>query len=181
MARPLSRRDDPAYCKEHSKLGQPMSDVNTLHATDLTGLTADLVSAYVSNGNNRVDADALPALIVSVYTALNRLGAPAAATLNEPAVEHKSKSEIKKSFGAEHLISFEDGKPYKSLKRHLSAHRLTPDEYRAKWGLPRDYPMVHPTYSAARSAMAKSMGLGAGGRQPTKAAPKAKPPRKAKA
>jgi len=158
-----------------------MSDENTFHATDLTGLTADLVSAYVSNGNNRVDADSLPALIMSVYTALDGLASLAAATANEPAVEHKSKAEIKKSFGAEHLLSFEDGKPYKSLKRHLSTYGLTPDEYRAKWGLPNDYPMVHPTYSAARSALAKSMGLGAGGRQPAKAAPKAKSPRSPKA
>lgn len=155
-----------------------MSDENTFRTPDLTGLTADLVSAYVSNGDNRVDAEALPALIVSVYAALSGVGAPAVETADGPAVEQKSKSEIKKSLGSEHLISFEDGKPYKSLKRHLAAHGLTPNEYRTKWGLPNDYPMVHPTYSAARSAMAKSMGLGAGGRRPAKAAPKGKSVRK---
>ena len=158
-----------------------MSDDNTFSVQHMTGLTADLVSAYVSNGNNRVDADALPALIMSVYTALNGIGSATAANADELGIAHKSKSEIKKSFGTEHLISFEDGKPYKSLKRHLSTHGLTPDAYRAKWGLPNDYPMVHPTYSAARSALAKSMGLGVAGRQRPKALSKPKPVRQARA
>ena len=78
------------------------------------------------------------------------------------------------------LISFEDNKPYKSLKRHLTTRGMTPADYRAKWGLPSDYPMVHPTYSAQRSELAKAIGLGAKGRQPKGATKPAPKPRKAR-
>lgn len=122
----------------------------------LIELTADVVSAYVSN--NPVPLAELPSLISNVHSALQQqTAAPAqeASELQKPAVP------IKKSVTPDYIICLEDGKQFKSLKRHLSTHHgLSPDEYRAKWGLPADYPMVAPNYAAARSALAKSMGLG---------------------
>jgi predicted transcriptional regulator len=120
-------------------------------------LTADVVSAYVSN--NPVPVGELSKLIADVYTALGRVNgasaAPAEAEPQKPAVP------IKKSVTADYILCLEDGRPFKSLKRHLSAHYgMTPDEYRAKWKLSSDYPMVAPNYAASRSALAKSMGLG---------------------
>ena len=125
-------------------------------------LTADIVSAYVAN--NKLNAAELPALITSTYAALNGVGAPQA----EPETNDqlKTKAEIKKSIGGSHLISFLDGKPYRSLKRHLTANGHTVAEYKARFGLPDDYPMTAPEYSAQRSALAKQLGLGAGGRKP---------------
>ena len=123
---------------------------------DLVQLTADIVSAYVSN--NAVEAGALSKLIEDVHTALVR--APTAASEPEqaplvPAVP------IRKSVTPDYIISLEDGRKFKSLKRHLQGtYGMTPDEYRAKWGLPRDYPMVAPNYAKARSDLAKRMGLG---------------------
>ncbi len=117
-------------------------------------LTADIVSAFVTN--NKVTSEQLSTLIADVHKALVR--APAAAAVPEqkpPAVP------IKKSVTPDYIISLEDGRKFKSLKRHLSGHyNMTPDEYRAKWGLPRDYPMVAPNYAKARSDLAKRMGLG---------------------
>jgi predicted transcriptional regulator len=128
--------------------------------------TIELVSAFVSNSNNRLTPEELQALIRETYATLSSLTAGGATEEQaEPETFTKSKAEIRKSIGADALISFEDGKPYKSLKRHLTGRGLTPADYRAKYGLPADYPMVHPTYSAQRSALAKSMGLGAKGRQ----------------
>ncbi|MHA6688564.1 Ros/MucR family transcriptional regulator [Mesorhizobium sp. A556] len=121
-------------------------------------LTADIVSAYVSN--NPVPAPELASLIASVNAALSGLGQPiepVAPTLT-PAVNPK------KSVFPDYIVSLEDGRKFKSMKRHLGLLGLTPDEYRAKWSLPHDYPMVAPSYSAARSALAKTMGLG---RKPT--------------
>ncbi|CDX38561.1 Putative MucR family transcriptional regulatory protein y4pD (fragment) [Mesorhizobium sp. SOD10] len=118
-------------------------------------LTAEVVSAYVSN--NPVPVGDLPALIDRVHGALKSAGSGAAEKPEAltPAVP------IRKSVTPDYIISLEDGKKFKSLKRHLSVHYgLTPDEYRAKWGLPADYPMVAPNYAAARSSLAKSMGLG---------------------
>jgi predicted transcriptional regulator len=123
--------------------------------TNLAELTADIVSSYV--GQNHVSADALPALIRTVYDGLANLGGAAvvAPTALIPAVP------IKKSITPEFLISLEDGRKYKSLKRHLrTAYNLSPEDYRAKWGLPKDYPMVAPAYAASRSALAKAAGLG---------------------
>ena len=123
---------------------------------DLTSLTADIVSAYVAN--NALSGDKLPDLINSVYGSLSK------ATVRgvEPAkVELKPAIAIKKSLTPEYIICLEDGKRFKSLKRHLRTHYdLSPEEYRAKWGLPHDYPMVAPAYAAARSDLAKTMGLG---------------------
>jgi predicted transcriptional regulator len=119
-------------------------------------LTTDIVAAYVSN--NPVPISALPELIASIAASLNGLvngAAPAEPEPQNPAVP------IKKSVTPDYIVSLEDGKPFKSLKRHLmTSYGMTPDEYRAKWNLPSDYPMVAPNYSKARSALAKSAGLG---------------------
>ncbi|MCP8937098.1 MucR family transcriptional regulator [Alsobacter sp. SYSU M60028] len=119
-------------------------------------LAVDIVSAYVSN--NTVVSGELPSLINDVHKALLTLQSGAA----EPApVELKPAVPVKKSVMPDYIVCLEDGRQFKSLKRHLrTAYGMTADEYRAKWGLPSDYPMVAPNYAAARSALAKSMGLG---------------------
>lgn len=122
----------------------------------LIELTADVVSAYVSN--NPVPVAELPSLISNVHSALQQQTAAPAQEASEP---QKPAVLIKKSVTPDYIICLEDGKQFKSLKRHLSTHHgLSRDEYRAKWGLPADYPLVAPNYAAARSALAKSMGLG---------------------
>ncbi len=127
---------------------------------DLLGLTADIVSAYV--GNNTIVQAELPGLIQQVYAAmaaLDQSGAPVKRENLKPAVP------IKKSVTDEYIICLEDGQKFKSLKRHLSTHyNMSPEEYRAKWGLPNDYPMVAPHYAQTRSDLAKQMGLGQKGR-----------------
>jgi Predicted transcriptional regulator len=119
-------------------------------------IAADIVSAYVSN--NSVAASDLPALIAQVHGALVNLST----VRSEPEVaDLKPAVPIKKSVTPNYIVSLEDGKKFKSLKRHLrTSHNMSPEEYRAKWGLAADYPMVAPNYSASRSALAKSMGLG---------------------
>ncbi len=125
--------------------------------TDLTELVADVVAAYVSG--NKIERGDLPGLIHSVHQAFNSL-ANGAAPAPEPTPLTPAVP-IKKSITPEYLICLEDGKKFKSLKRHLrSRYNLTPDEYRARWGLPADYPMVAPNYAQARSRLAKQMGLG---------------------
>jgi predicted transcriptional regulator len=120
------------------------------------GLTSDLVSAYLSN-NHVAPAD-VPGLIAQVYSALTGLGQTGTASV--PEVAKPTPAQIKKSVTHEALISFEDGKPYKTLRRHLTVRGLTAEEYREKYGLPRDYPMVAPSYSEQRSELARSAGLG---------------------
>jgi predicted transcriptional regulator len=119
-------------------------------------LTAEIVSAYVSN--NSVPAADIPALINQVHTALTRVSGSPVETLAEalkPAVP------VKKSITPEYIVCLEDGKKFKSLKRHLrTQYNMTPEQYREKWNLPPDYPMVAPNYAAARSELAKQMGLG---------------------
>jgi predicted transcriptional regulator len=135
-------------------------------------LSADIVSAYVSR--NSVTPSGLPALIESIHSALTNLGAVEAVPSTEalvPAVP------IRKSISPGFLICLDDGKKFKSLKRHLASHGMTPDQYRAKWGLPDSYPMVAPEYAATRSALAKSIGLG----QLRKDTAKRKPGRASKA
>jgi MucR family transcriptional regulator, transcriptional regulator of exopolysaccharide biosynthesis len=120
-------------------------------------LTAQIVSAYVSN--NTVSSGDIPALIGQVYSALMRVsnGGQVAA----PAEPAKPAVPVKRSITAEYIVCLEDGKKFKSLKRHLrTQYDMTPDQYRAKWSLPPDYPMVAPNYAAARSQLAKQMGLG---------------------
>jgi len=127
-------------------------------------LTAGIVSAYVSN--NSVSATDIPNLINQVHSALMRVSAGQA----EPALElTKPAVPVKRSVTSEYIICLEDGKKFKSLKRHLRTHYdLTPERYREKWGLPADYPMVAPSYAAARSQLAKQMGLGQQRRRRTK-------------
>ncbi|UVK48544.1 MucR family transcriptional regulator (plasmid) [Mesorhizobium sp. AR07] len=128
----------------------------------LIELTADVVSAYVSN--NPVPVGELPALIGQVHTALK--GTAGSVSAKEPEALEPAVP-VKKSVTPDYIICLEDGKKFKSLKRHLSTdYGLTPDEYRAKWGLSGDYPMVAPNYAAARSALAKTMGLGRKPKEP---------------
>jgi len=121
-----------------------------------TELCAEIVAAYVSN--NPVAADQLPQLIRSVFESVSNLSAES----REPAPEQKKPAvTVRKSLQHEHLVCLEDGMKFKSLKRHLRTHHdLTPEQYREKWGLKPDYPMVAPAYAEVRSKMAKTMGLG---------------------
>ena len=144
-----------------------MDNINDIKETLIT-LASDIVAAHVSN--NSVAVEELPALITNVYGALAGLGqeAPAAETPPEPAVS------IRASVKPDHIVCLEDGKKLKMLKRHLATHcNLTPEQYRARWNLPADYPMVAPNYAEKRRELAKQIGLGR--------KPGAKRPRKAKA
>ncbi len=129
---------------------------------EIIEMTADIVSAYV--GNNTVGPADLPGLIQNVHRALAGVSTGSEVVEvapKEPAVP------IKRSITPSFLICLEDGRKFKSLKRHLrTKYNLSPEDYRAKWGLPKDYPMVAPDYAKARSELAKQMGLGQGGRQP---------------
>lgn len=119
-------------------------------------LTADIVSAYVSN--NSVSAGDIPGLINQVHSALMRVSAGQVEVPVEPL---KPAISVKKSITPEYIVCLEDGKKFKSLKRHLrTQYTMTPEQYREKWALPPDYPMVAPNYAAARSQLAKQMGLG---------------------
>ena len=123
---------------------------------ELVNITASIVAAFVSN--NTVASNELPALIAETHAALSRAAGKPAPIERE---EAKPKIAIKKSVMPDFIICLEDGKKFKSLKRHLRTHyNLSPEEYREKWGLPHDYPMVAPNYAAARSQLAKKMGLG---------------------
>jgi predicted transcriptional regulator len=147
---------------------------------DLKTLTAEVVASYVEN--NKVAADELSSLIGRVYGALGDLDKPA--VVAEPETVRKlTPAQIRKSISDDALISFEDGKSYRTLKRHLALHGLTPAAYRAKWGLPAEYPITAPSYSALRSAMALKLGLGKGGvpAAPAPVSPAAKASRAAKA
>ena len=146
---------------------------------DLTSLTADIVSAYVAH--NALTGDKLPDLIGSVYGALSRASVQG---IEPEKVELKPAIAIKKSVMPDYIICLEDGQKFKSLKRHLKTYYdMSPEEYREKWGLPHDYPMVAPAYAAMRSHLAKSMGLGrrskakavAQAEVPTSSAPAEKP------
>ncbi|AZO63225.1 transcriptional regulator [Mesorhizobium sp. M1A.F.Ca.IN.022.06.1.1] len=131
------------------------NESESVASTDILELTAEVVSAYVQK--NAVPANGLPDLIASVNSALSAIGKPSQPAKTEliPAVSPK------RSVFPDYIVCLEDGKKFKSLKRHLNVHYgLTPEDYRAKWGLARDYPMVAPNYAAQRSALAKSSGLG---------------------
>ena len=132
------------------------SNLNGRAADKLVELSASVVGAYVSH--NALSASDLPKLIAQVHQALIALGGPAPA---EAAPELKPAVPVKKSITPDYLICLEDGKKFKSLKRHLrTQYNMTPEQYREKWDLPADYPMVAPNYAAARSQLAKQMGLG---------------------
>jgi len=123
---------------------------------ELLKLASEIVAAYVSN--NTVPVSDLPSMIKSVHATLGGL---AEASLSEPATAHKPAVSIKRSVMPEYIVCLEDGKKLKMLKRYLrSRYGLSPEEYRAKWGLPADYPMVAPEYAAQRSEFAKQIGLG---------------------
>jgi predicted transcriptional regulator len=123
---------------------------------DLVELTAGIISAYVSN--NTVVASDLPAIISDVHEALSKASQRIGQTERE---ELRPAVALKKSVTPDYIVCLEDGKKFKSLKRHLRTHyNLSPEEYREKWNLPHDYPMVAPNYAAARSQLAKQMGLG---------------------
>jgi len=119
-------------------------------------LTAEIVSAYLSH--NTVPAGDIPGLINQVHAALTRVSGTPGETAVEPL---KPAISVKKSVTPEYIVCLEDGKKFKSLKRHLrTQYNMTPEQYRDKWNLPVDYPMVAPNYAAARSQLAKRMGLG---------------------
>ncbi|MCL4135348.1 UNVERIFIED_CONTAM: hypothetical protein GTU68_017271 [Idotea baltica] len=147
-----------------------MDDVNSAGTidSDLIDLTADIVAAYVSN--NAVAGSDLPSIITNVHEALTNISE----ANNEPEPEPLTPAvSPRRSITPDFLICLEDGKKFKSLKRHLRTHYdLSPEEYREKWGLAPDYPMVAPNYARARSELAKQMGLGRGtqkrGRRPKK-------------
>lgn len=128
--------------------------------SEVIEMTADIVSAFVSN--NSVPSSELPLLIQSVHRALSGVSISTEvveAAPREPAVP------VKKSVAPDFIVCLEDGRKFKSLKRHLrTKYNMSPEEYRSKWGLAKDYPMVAPNYAKARSDLAKQMGLGQGGR-----------------
>jgi predicted transcriptional regulator len=124
---------------------------------NIIDLTAEIVAAYVAK--NTVTQAELPKLINDVHRAL--AGVAGGVPSREDAIEIKPAVTVKKSLTSDYLICLEDGKKFKSLKRHLRSHyNLSPEQYREKWGLPADYPMVAPNYAQARSSLAKRMGLG---------------------
>jgi predicted transcriptional regulator len=133
-------------------------------ALDFTGLAAEIVSAYVSN--NPVPPAELPALIAKTHAAIAALanGNPTTEAAEE-AIERLTPAQIRKSIRDDGIVSFIDGKSYKTLKRHLSANGLDPRSYRERYGLPADYPMTAPSYAAQRSELARAIGLGRPGAQ----------------
>jgi len=138
----------------------PMTE--TQDAPNYLELAADIVAAFVSH--NSLPAADLPGLLTTVNQALQNLGSGSSLQVDEASKEPAVP--IKKSVTQDYIICLDDGKKFKSLKRHLrSVYDLTPDQYRAKWGLPPTYPMVAPNYAAARSELAKRMGLGQQRRQ----------------
>jgi predicted transcriptional regulator len=133
-----------------------MNDHPSARADDLLRLASDIVAAYVSN--NPIPVAELPGMIKSVHATLGGLTGSAPADVGSA---QKPAINVKKSVTPEYIVCLEDGKKLKMLKRYLrSRYNLTPDEYRAKWGLPADYPMVAPNYAAQRSEFAKKIGLG---------------------
>jgi predicted transcriptional regulator len=149
----------------HDFINTDLENFRMEQKSELLEMTADIVSAYV--GNNSVEAATLPQLIQNIHTALSQISSGPVEpepTPQEPAVP------VRKSITPDYRICLEDGRKFKSLKRHLrTKYDMSPEEYRAKWGLPKDYPMVAPNYARARSELAKQMGLGQGGRKPARA------------
>ncbi len=176
---------DYPYCFDidTSNWIESVVEVKDASRSDLAQLAAQIVVAYV--GNNQLERTALAGLIASVMDGLSRTSSgeakPAEETAPVPAVA------VKKSITDDFIVCLEDGKKFKSLRRHLATrYGLSPDEYRRKWGLPADYPMVAPNYAAARSALARASGLGqkrkavAPPPEPVAPSPKRRGPRKAK-
>ncbi|HEY9219586.1 MAG TPA: MucR family transcriptional regulator [Phenylobacterium sp.] len=128
---------------------------------DIVVLTAEVITSYVET--NRITPAELPGVIQSVHAALANLSAPEPEP--EPEQRKATPADVRRSIRPEGLVSFEDGRTYKTLKRHLATRGLTPAEYREKWRLPDDYPMTAPAYAARRSELAKAAGLGQAGRR----------------
>ncbi|MDB5674347.1 MAG: transcriptional regulator [Sphingomonas bacterium] len=155
-----------------------MSDETTLNSVELA---TELTIAWLSNPNTRANADEVPAFLAKMHQAVNDLASPAASApaIEDTTTEYTPAVTSRKSLASkDHIISMIDGKPYKTLKRHLSGHGLTPEEYRARYNLKADYPMVAETYSEARRAMAHKIGLGQKGRAARAATPKGAAPAK---
>jgi len=144
-----------------------MSDETSVNPVELA---AELTIAWLGNQNNRCTAEEVPAFLRTMHATINELSgtsaAPAAAPEEAPAEQEFTPAvTVRKSLGSkDHIISLIDGKPYKTLRRHLSGHGLTPEQYRERYNLKEDYPMVAPNYSEQRRAMAKKIGLGSKGR-----------------
>ena len=137
-----------------------MPEANPESSAELAALVGEIVAAYVSN--NPVPPTALPELIASVHGALINLDGTLPVEA-EPVIEPPTAAQIRESVQQDGIISFIDGRSYKTLKRHLTAHGLTPERYRERYGLPADYPMTAPGYAEQRSALAKAIGLGVPG------------------
>ena len=140
-----------------------MDDNDALNTVELA---TELTIAWLGNQNNRINADEVPAFLKTMHETLNQLnGSGSAPAASEDTLEHVPAVSARKSLASkDHIISMIDGRPYKTLRRHLSTHGLTPDEYRARYNLRADYPMVAETYSQTRRDMAKKIGLGSKGR-----------------
>jgi predicted transcriptional regulator len=144
-----------APCK-YNYVDVDMTNTPETADSEFVALTTEIVTAYVSH--NALNIGDLPKLIADVHAALQKLGEPAAV---EVAEQLKPAVSVRKSVTPDHIICLEDGKGFKSIKRHLwMAHGLSPEDYRSRWSLPADYPLVAATYSEARSSLAKSIGLG---------------------
>ena len=136
-----------------------MPDTDTIPAEELLRMTSEVAAAYVSNNN--LPSAQLPDVIRTIHESLAALSGARVAAASEPPTPAVA---IKKSITPDYIVCLEDGKKLKMLKRHLrSTYNMTPDEYRHRWGLPADYPMVAPNYAAQRSAFAKKIGLGRNG------------------
>lgn len=146
------------------KVGEIAAEKNRREELVLT-LTGSVIAAYVAGG--RVQTGELPGLISSVHATFAQLGGRPLFSVAAPMEQPKPAVDPKKSVQDEFIICLEDGLKFKSLRRHLAGLGMTPQEYRAKWGLPATYPMVAPAYSAQRSALAKTMGLGKSRRHAT--------------
>ncbi|MDP4023585.1 MucR family transcriptional regulator [Methylobacterium sp. NEAU 140] len=138
-----------------------MTEENAGLSPDFIALTSEIVAAYVSN-NHVAPAD-LPALITQIHAAIGGLASGRPAVVAEAPVEKPSTAQIRRSIQPEGIVSFIDGRTYKTLKRHLTANGLTPEGYRTRYGLPVDYPLVSPSYSEQRSNLARAIGLGVPG------------------
>jgi predicted transcriptional regulator len=150
----MGRKAYPCCSEEPERKKINMSD--PIASSNYIELAADIVSAYVSN--NSVPSGDLPSLINEIHSALLRVGG---GNVEAPAEAPKPAIPVKKSVTPDYIVCLEDGKKFKSLKRHLrTQYNMTPEQYREKWGLPVDYPMVAPNYAKARSELAKEMGLG---------------------
>jgi predicted transcriptional regulator len=156
-----------------------MSDETTLNPVELA---TELTIAWLSNPNTRAIADEVPAFLAKMHQAVSNLASPAAVEApagEEAPSEHTPAVTVRKSLASkDHIISMIDGKPYKTLRRHLSTHGLTPEQYRERYSLRADYPMVAENYSATRRAMAHKIGLGQKGRAARAAAAAAPAPAK---